>query len=453
MPTTNGNGHIDADEDITMDTEAEAVTDQNMAIDTHPIPLPIRTSLYFRSPKMMKEIWQRVCTAPSSVPGVHIFSLEEPRPRFESAFTPRWMPLGPPRLGPRDGGYGWFFRNAKAVTPSFDAHNPSTYLTDSGLWTACKQSRDVMREAYGFASWNRMLGLHSGMFLNELKRQNLLDLPVLNAIWDWKMPLGRDLWTLCYLPNVALELNPAWGHNLSPTDHEANSKLFIVAYIAGLAAMFTPNSTLWFVDERLKRKSIAPTQEQVATELKRRAFYGSDRQYVEVMGNGFPLDHDQWELLPQEILGMTDPPICDPFGTGGYLWTWIEDRLDSEGDGLHWSGEWFIHTLQYYIKAKAKAQREVDWILGQARVLLSEAQEKLGHGNPIDTLGNPTNGNRGENGNGNGEHHDDENCDYKDDDGMLLNAKRIRERNSFTYQTRFDGSEVSRFGLLAVEYF
>ncbi|KAL6812922.1 hypothetical protein GGI42DRAFT_160692 [Trichoderma sp. SZMC 28013] len=260
------------------------------------------------------------------------------------------------------------------------------------------------------------------------------------------MPLGRELWTLSCLPNIALELNPAWGHELSPTDHEANSKQFIVAYIAGLAATFTSNSTLWFVDERLKRKAIAPTQEQVAMELRRRVFYGSDRQYVEVMGNSFPLDHDQWELLPQKILGMTDPPICDPSGPGGYLWTWTEDHLDSKGDGLQWSGEWFIHTLQYYIKAKAKAQKEVDWILAQAKELIAKIQGKFSNGNP-------PNGNHSENGIGYGEHHDDKNGGYKFDDGMLLNAKRIRERNSFTYQTRFDGREGSRFGLLAVEFF
>ncbi|PKK51623.1 hypothetical protein CI102_3979, partial [Trichoderma harzianum] len=116
------------------------------------------------------------------------------------------------------------------------------------------------------------------------------------------------------------------------------------------------NTTLWFVDERFKRKTIAPTQEQVTREHRRRVFHGSDRQYVEVMGNSFPLDHDQWELLPQKMLPMTDPPISDPFGPGGYLWTWKEDLLDPNGDGLHWSGEWFIHTLQHYIiQARVKA--------------------------------------------------------------------------------------------------
>ncbi|KAL7910496.1 hypothetical protein GGI35DRAFT_479341 [Trichoderma velutinum] len=462
MPTTDKHRNTDADEDIAMDTVTEAVTDTNvgmetekdtdtkMEIDTHvPIPSPVRTSLYYRSPKLMREIWKRTCTARSSLPGVHIFSLEEPRPRFQSIFTPRWMPLGPPVLGPRDGGYGWFFRNANITRPSFDVHNPSTYLIDNGLWTACKHSRNFMLEAYEFASWRRILTAHPGIFNNELKRQNLMDLPVVSTIWDWKMPLGRGLWTLCFLPNIALELNPAWGHNLSPTDHEANSKEFIVRYIAALAALVTPNTTLWFVDERFKRKAIAPTQEQVAMELKRRVFYGSDRRYVEVMGNGFPLDHDQWELLPQKILPMTDPPICDPFGPGGYLWTWIEDYF--EGDGLHWSGEWFIHTLQYHIKAKAEAQAEARWKAQLAKATaIIKAHGKPENGDSKD--GNPTNSNHNGYENGNGEHHDGINGDDKADESRL-DAKRIKECKSFAYDPQFNGSEGRRFGLLACEFF
>lgn len=185
-PTTNGNGHIDADEDITMDTGEEAATNANtsMEIDA-PVPIP---SLYYRSSTLMAEIWKRVCTAYSRVPGVHIFSLEEPQRRVENAFTPRWMPLGPPRLGPRDGGYGWYFRNANAATPSFDAHNPSTYLIDSGLWTACQQSRNIMCDAYDFDSWNRIIASHPDLFYNELKRQSLMDFPVRAHFRD----LGKD---------------------------------------------------------------------------------------------------------------------------------------------------------------------------------------------------------------------------------------------------------------------
>ncbi|PNP59127.1 hypothetical protein THARTR1_01375 [Trichoderma harzianum] len=178
-PATNGNGHVYSDEDITMNTATEAVTDTNMEIDRHSIPSPIWARLYDRHPNVMNEIWKRICTAQSTVPGVHIFSLEVPRPRYENAFTPRWMPLGPPKLGPRDGGYGWYFRNANIAPASFDAHNPSTYLIDSGLWTACKQSRDIMLEEYGLENWRRILVARPGIFKNELKRQNLMDLPAI----------------------------------------------------------------------------------------------------------------------------------------------------------------------------------------------------------------------------------------------------------------------------------
>ncbi|EHK20708.1 uncharacterized protein TRIVIDRAFT_223675 [Trichoderma virens Gv29-8] len=118
--------------------------------------------------------------------------------------------------------------------------------------------------------------------------------------------------------------------------------------------MVSSNTTIWFVDERFKRKTIAPTQKQMTMELRRRVFYAKDRRYVEVMGNAFPLDHDQWELLPQKILGMTAPPMCEPFGTGHHMWTWAENFLEDK-TGLWWSGEWFIRTIQHYIKTRAKA--------------------------------------------------------------------------------------------------
>ncbi|KAL7795494.1 hypothetical protein V8C43DRAFT_321329 [Trichoderma afarasin] len=496
-PTTNVNGHIDADEDITKDTGEEAATNANTNMETD-APVPIQ-SLYHRSSALMTEVWKRVCTAYSRVPGVHIFTLEEPHDRVVMSFTCRWMPLGPPRLGPRDGGYGWYFRNANATAPSFDAHNPSTYLIDSGLWTACQQSRNIMWDAYGFDSWNRIFASHPDLLYYEPKRQSLMDLP--NTIWDWSFPWfpwGAHFWSLCDLPNIALELNPAWGHGLSPTDHEANSSQFIVKYIAELAAQTSTNTTLWFVDERFKRKTIAPTEEQMTRELRRRVFHGSDRQYVEVMGNRFPLDHDQWELLPQKMLPMTEPPICDPFGPGGYLWTWKEDLLDPNGDGLHWSGEWFIHTLQYYIiQERVKAEREMDRREAEAKALAERINGKpeIGGSNdrsPTDSHsnersstssdsseesstsgdssnGNPTNsyskdespptmealrltisnsrspkdGNHSENGNSNGEHRDDQNGDRASDDS----------RNTFSSDMLFDGTEVRRFGLLAVEFF
>ncbi|KAK4069376.1 hypothetical protein Trihar35433_5955 [Trichoderma harzianum] len=320
------------------------------------------------------------------------------------------------------------------------------------------------------------------------------------------------MWSLCALPNIALELNPAWGHGLSPTDHEANSSQFIVKYIAELAAQTSTNTTLWFVDERFKRKTIAPTQEQVVRELRRRVFHGSDRQYVEVMGNRFPLDHDQWELLPQKMLPMTDPPICDPFGPGGHLWTWKEDLLDPWGDGLHWSGEWFIHTLQYYIiQARVKAEREMDRREAEAKALtdrINGKSEKGGSsdGSPTDSHSNersstsgdsneesstsgdsnnrnpansyskdesPTyshsnNGsppinysnsgsppinysNNGSPKDGNHSENGNSNGEHRDDQ----NGDRASDdsRNTFSSDMLFDGTEARRFGLLAVEFF
>ncbi|KAL7929382.1 hypothetical protein V8C35DRAFT_331751 [Trichoderma chlorosporum] len=390
----------DADGDAAMDAETgadrdtildvRAKTGANINTDINPsIPAPPPfPSPVVKYPDLMKEIWKRVCTAPSSRSGVQIFSLEKKTYCPKNPFLPRWMPLGPPRVAPRDGGYGWYFRNAAMVRPSFEDHNPSTYLVDYGLWNACKQSRAVMLEAYQFGWWYTIVPRISVEIMTPLSRQGLIEMPVLvkfrhggknhwlsffpnkdliylqpeeleTASWDWGMCLGTDTirWSLDHMPNIALE---------------RNARRFWVKYFARLATKVSPNTTIWFVDERFKRKAIAHTQEQMALEIKRRYFYGSDRQYVEVMGHAFPLDHEQWLLLSEEMDRPKTPPPVDPYAPSRHdLWGWPEDP-EKEQDKIIWSGEWFIHTIQYYIKAKAVEQaaaraREEEEILARGR--------------------------------------------------------------------------------------
>ncbi|EHK20709.1 uncharacterized protein TRIVIDRAFT_223676 [Trichoderma virens Gv29-8] len=228
------------------DIEDEESTDTTSYVDTDTsisgevttngtVPSPPRRSL---GRAIMLEIWKHTCTAPSRLPGVHIFALEAPLARRASPFVPRWLPLGPPKVAPKDGGYGWYFRNFNITAPSFDAHNPSTYLVDSGLWNACKESRNHMLEAYGVKHWKRLRTAYPQIFFHRLERQALMELPLVvyfrdrgidryfsffpnkdliylqtikieHVIWSWKMRLGGDPWTLCSLPNIALELNPA----------------------------------------------------------------------------------------------------------------------------------------------------------------------------------------------------------------------------------------------------
>jgi hypothetical protein len=69
-----------------------------------------------------------------------------------------------------------------------------------------------------------------------------------------------------------------------------------VKYFATMAAQLSSRTTIWFIDYRLKRKMIAPTQQQAR--LSEHTFYGSDRLFVEVMG-AFKMDYDRWWIVPR----------------------------------------------------------------------------------------------------------------------------------------------------------
>lgn len=237
--------NMDANTPPQHDTDAGSGTDTDASTNTNTdnnsdktTPSPLRKSIYHRCPALMQKIWERVI--PPHRPGVHIFALENPESNSFNPYLPRWTPLSAPILPPDDGGYGWFFRHTNSVPSSWHAHNPSTYLIDSGLWNACKQSRAVMRKVYQVAEWQEFGDLYPHVVNDELTRQALTDLPVTahfrdrgqsryfslypnkdlfyfqpavqglqNAPWGYLMPLGRHLWTILMLPNIALELNPA----------------------------------------------------------------------------------------------------------------------------------------------------------------------------------------------------------------------------------------------------
>ncbi|KAL7941518.1 hypothetical protein V8C42DRAFT_177633 [Trichoderma barbatum] len=243
-PRPNGNRNTDtnADTDTIMTTAAETDANTKLKKDMETdasITIPSTVSKRLTANRgVMANIWKHTIIGPSRLPGVHIFTLENARPRTLNPFLPRWMPLGPPRVAPKDGGYGWYFRAAHTVAPSWDAHNPSTYLVDSALWITCKESRNAMLKAYNLEHWDQLRRASRHVSDDEMKQINMKELPAIAhfrdrgksryfslfpnmdlfylqpeklpyANWDWAMPLGQDLWTLCWLPHIALELNPA----------------------------------------------------------------------------------------------------------------------------------------------------------------------------------------------------------------------------------------------------
>lgn len=63
--------------------------------------------------------------------------------------NPQWCDLAAPRCSKLD-----------PETPSWTVSNPSSYLMDSGLWTACKESREIMEKRYDTLGWRQRCREH-----------------------------------------------------------------------------------------------------------------------------------------------------------------------------------------------------------------------------------------------------------------------------------------------------
>jgi hypothetical protein len=295
-------------------------------------------------------IWKRAMRP--RLPGAHVFHVgdaansEPPRTERENSrdgHSRIWQPLpATPGGMPR----GVDFSTAERATApiSLTLNNPSTYLIDSGLWTACKESLLAIEKEFQVPA--RRQGVWSlaevESFRKERSRLALpetttylatvnsrrryltvfpgQDLFILQSheiaaidwdfIWDslptfrlhaggWlKMGRAKDK------RHMALEYDPAWDIEDVETHPLRYDRSFwlLIANIVYNTAMAGPFS-LWFIDYRIKRnpryQEPAETQSKALGDDTRRTFYASDRRFVEVkekdLGDGAARHDRMWD--------------------------------------------------------------------------------------------------------------------------------------------------------------
>ena len=213
-------------------------------------------------------------------------------------------------------------------------HNPSAYLIDSGLWSACKESRRVMERAFrrpeyhGHAEW----GIITDESLADKHEKGLFLLPGVTsyALREGDVPRfltvvpGRDLFILQphdvadfglgsvihdsipvhrprpYSPcaagyQIALEYDPAWDGAswrnagcASPGWEMIFEELFPQILYFG-----NQIDCLWFIDYRIQAKltttdRIQPPWAEWQLSPGRKVFSGSDCGYVQTLQGEWP---------------------------------------------------------------------------------------------------------------------------------------------------------------------
>ncbi|KND93538.1 hypothetical protein TOPH_01931 [Tolypocladium ophioglossoides CBS 100239] len=213
-------------------------------------------------------------------------------------------------------------RNWTATSPVWNLGNPSTYMADSGMWTACHESRHAMERRFKAGYWKserdklrELKSLDSGYMPPPNSSATLsvrvaseqryisifppLDLIVIQSsdpstiYWD-----NLQLWNPLFSPfqglrvnNLAFEVrprDPVWSvYDLERIFSEQT----VLSCVSSAATELIYTANIWFIDHRLRRVGNSPrqsnghadqTQNFTAPEDARYEFYSNEHRYVEV---------------------------------------------------------------------------------------------------------------------------------------------------------------------------
>ncbi|KAH6973143.1 hypothetical protein BKA56DRAFT_676926 [Ilyonectria sp. MPI-CAGE-AT-0026] len=204
-------------------------------------------------------------------------------------------------------------------TISWTVSNPSIYLTDSGMWTACKESRDVMEKRFDTRTWRANRPKDSadyrwdfqdprhdtpatGIFTSNGETQCFTVIPKrdlfclqpynFNTVAWSSLTVSAQLFSYCHgfqLKHIAIEFDPKHDYHVPPFPTAPQPMPVEDYYIHGefskevtdcfeeAAFSVPPDLRIWLIDPRLKRRPGVPFEED-----KRHVFYNSSGRYVEI---------------------------------------------------------------------------------------------------------------------------------------------------------------------------
>ncbi|RSL42164.1 hypothetical protein CEP54_015580 [Fusarium duplospermum] len=206
------------------------------------------------------------------------------------------------------------YSNYRIAVPNCDNNNPSTYLLDGGLWTACKESRLVMERRYKSprGSCQMVKNMqdkqpdapatgyfkdHDGgsRYFTVLPRQDLFLFQLNNPAtidWEWlneEIPLGSSTCGYRGRRNIALEYKPEWGLQLGKNMAFLHT-LAIVKTFVRMAIDSESYVFIWIVDYNLKRKRSVVRSTSSDSGREPRTFYARDHRLIDIAFYAHPLE-------------------------------------------------------------------------------------------------------------------------------------------------------------------
>lgn len=192
-------------------------------------------------------------------------------------------------------------------------NNPSTYLIDSGLWTACKESYLAMKRAFHCGD-QEVWTCH---FLNDehpdATHYQLFTVLPWQDLFVFQAPelcnrhrytwLEIYVWGAYGVGNIALEFDPKWEPVYNRGDLEGGMNVFTQIAVQTTEPETGKLESFWLVDYTLKRDNQIPIDRP--HQGSRAIFHGSNCRFVQV--------------LPEEADGCGSPWFCDGGATRGSL--------------------------------------------------------------------------------------------------------------------------------------
>ncbi|KAI0008541.1 hypothetical protein F4779DRAFT_628425 [Xylariaceae sp. FL0662B] len=223
-------------------------------------------------------------------------------------------------------------RGRGSTAPSWIDCNPSSYMFDSGLWDACRESREIIRKRHTLRNWWDLMEEHQaeswsimqshgptpiddihtvGTFTAGGERRTLAISPRSDLLCLQPFDFDNISWDRvgdCVIlfslgvRHVALEYNPTWGveavrsqdlhWKARPGECFQDTKYQELGCVGGAAtkSMLWARH-LWFIDYGIHRSSGGAGH----SENDRQVFYGMGCRFVEIR-RGDP----EWEISAQE---------------------------------------------------------------------------------------------------------------------------------------------------------
>lgn len=316
-------GPPDSD-DSDSDADSESTDDEDRVTDDNTVPRPAvptsnRTFPFFGSfPKEIRDmIWDRA--GRDARPGVHFFS-------FRAYEVPQKRINPSEKCGVKLNARGQISYTCSAprlsaepdAAPSWYERNPSIYLTEVGLWGACRESRAAVVRARTHG-WGRDLSFSLGSLDEYGLEENPAEtgrkaylahnglkhhFTVLNQdLVCLQLPAFPNVWESCLLPfpvnHCAVEMKADWGIDVHDLIWSGE---YTECETGRLAALRSDcyRRCFWIVDYRIRRTR-NPARAREGVRPGRKVFYALGRRYVQVR-----LADDEWEYEDGEALHEGD---------------------------------------------------------------------------------------------------------------------------------------------------